>query len=254
MTSGRGTYLTIQNTFTYNSPRAPIFAASYLQLRLTFPHFPSRMAARAPSSRLLTHLLRARKTSRTQALPCTSLRPNHRLTYPSTRFLSSTPLLLKENPNTAPPPPSQSSTNASTTTTQTPTGSTQQSSSPDSKPHKTYTFTQLSTLLQSPPSSTPILIDVREPSELATTGRIPSALNLPLKSSPDFAFLSPEEFEDRFGRPRPTEKDEVIFYCRSGVRSKAAAELAKRAGFGGRVAEFPGSWLEWEKMGGEVER
>lgn len=79
-------------------------------------------------------------------------------------------------------------------------------------------------------------------------------MNLPLKSSPDFAFLSADEFEDRFGRPRPSEKDEVIFYCRSGVRSKAAVELAKRAGFGGVVSEFPGSWLEWEKNKGEVER
>jgi rhodanese-related sulfurtransferase len=95
---------------------------------------------------------------------------------------------------------------------------------------------------------------VREPSELADSGKIPTSLNLPLKTSPDFMFLSPEEFEDRFGRPRPGKDDEVIFYCRSGVRSKAAAELAKQAGFGGTVSEFPGSWLEWEKQGGRVER
>lgn len=67
-------------------------------------------------------------------------------------------------------------------------------------------------------------------------------------------FLSADEFEDRFGRPRPGADDEVIFYCRSGVRSKAAAELAKQAGFGGTVSEFPGSWLEWEKQGGKAER
>ena len=46
----------------------------------------------------------------------------------------------------------------------------------------------------------------------------------------------------------------MIFYCRSGVRSKAAVELARQAGFGGKVSEFPGSWLEWEEKGGEVER
>lgn len=95
---------------------------------------------------------------------------------------------------------------------------------------------------------------MREPSELQQTGTIPTSLNLPLKTSPDFMFLSADEFEDRFGRPRPGADDEVIFYCRSGVRSKAAAELAKQAGFGGTVSEFPGSWLEWEKQGGKAER
>ena len=99
-----------------------------------------------------------------------------------------------------------------------------------------------------------LLIDVREPAELKDSGKIPSSLNLPLKTSPDFMFLDAEEFEDRFGRPRPGPDDEVIFSCCSGVRSKAGAELAKQAGFGGTVSEFPGSWMEWEKNGGKVER
>ncbi len=49
---------------------------------------------------------------------------------------------------------------------------------------------------------------------------------------------------------------EVIFYCRAGVRSKAAARLA--GGIGGwegvKVGDMRGGWVEWEKKGGPVER
>lgn len=44
---------------------------------------------------------------------------------------------------------------------------------------------------------------------------------------------------------------EVVFYCKSGVRSRAAAELARQAGYE-CVGEYPGSWLDWVKKGGEV--
>lgn len=42
-------------------------------------------------------------------------------------------------------------------------------------------------------------------------------------------------------------------YCKAGVRSRAAAKLAGQGGWK-RVAEYPGSWLEWYEKGGEVER
>lgn len=101
-----------------------------------------------------------------------------------------------------------------------------------------------------------ILIDVREPAELAATGHIPTALNIPITSAPDALFLPEQEFEERFGFQRPGVDTEVVFYCKSGVRSRAAARLAQQAHprFGGRVAEFPGSWNEWEGKGGRVER
>ena len=48
---------------------------------------------------------------------------------------------------------------------------------------------------------------------------------------------------------------EVIFYCKAGVRSRAAARMA--AGEGGwkgvRIGEFAG-WDEWVGKGGRVER
>lgn len=45
----------------------------------------------------------------------------------------------------------------------------------------------------------------------------------------------------------------MIFYCKAGVRSRAAAQMA-REWKGVRVGEMRGGWVEWEGKGGEVER
>lgn len=108
-------------------------------------------------------------------------------------------------------------------------------------------------MIESAPHPSTILIDTREPAELSATGRIPSALNIPITSSPDAFFLADEEFEDKFGFARPSKETEIIFYCKAGVRSRAAAKLAIQAGWG-NVGEYAGSWVDWEKRGGEVER
>ncbi|EXJ70961.1 uncharacterized protein A1O5_05954 [Cladophialophora psammophila CBS 110553] len=115
-----------------------------------------------------------------------------------------------------------------------------------------YTFTDMQFVASSPDPNR-IIIDVREPSELKSTGKIPGSRNLPIKSAADGFFLGPEEFEERFGWEKPSQDDEVIFYCKAGVRSQAAARLAGQADFGGKIGEFPGSWSEWAEKGGEVE-
>ncbi|KAI1272579.1 Rhodanese-like domain-containing protein [Xylaria sp. FL0933] len=117
---------------------------------------------------------------------------------------------------------------------------------------KIWTFEEIKSLTTTPPPK-PTLIDVREPSELSSTGRIPGALNIPITTSPDSFHISAEEFEDRFGFPRPEKDDEVVFYCKAGVRSRAAAGIAREAGWKD-VGEFPGSWVEWSGKGGDVER
>lgn len=94
---------------------------------------------------------------------------------------------------------------------------------------------------------------MREPQELQDEGRIPGAINIPVKSAPDSYHITDEEFEDRFGYPRPPHDAEVVFYCRAGVRSRAAAELAKEAGWT-KVGEYPGSWLDWAGKGGKIQR
>ncbi|KAK3708040.1 hypothetical protein LTR37_011733 [Vermiconidia calcicola] len=102
------------------------------------------------------------------------------------------------------------------------------------------------------PSDEQILIDVREPSEFQD-GYIPNAINIPIKSQPDALFLPEEEFEDRFGFSKPATDKEVVFYCKSGVRSSAAAQLAQQHGYQ-NVAEYRGSWLDWQKQGGTASK
>ena len=89
------------------------------------------------------------------------------------------------------------------------------------------------------------IVDVREPAEFEA-GAIPRAVNIPLMSSPEAFILSEEEFEDRFGFEKPPKDQDVVFYCKAGVRSAAAAEIAEGQGYT-KVMEYPGSWNEWEK-------
>lgn len=106
---------------------------------------------------------------------------------------------------------------------------------------------QVKALVETPEENT-ILIDVREPHEYKD-GFIPTALNVPITSHPDAMFLSPEEFQDRFGFAKPPLSKEVVFYCKSGVRSSAAAQMARQHGYQD-VAEYRGSWLDWTKNRG----
>lgn len=93
---------------------------------------------------------------------------------------------------------------------------------------------------------------MREPAEYEE-GFIPGAINIPIKSQPDAMFLPEDEFEDRFGFSKPEMAKEVVFYCKSGVRSSAAAQLAQQHGYK-NVSEYRGSWMDWRKQGGKEER
>ncbi|KAI9645404.1 hypothetical protein NHQ30_006143 [Ciborinia camelliae] len=114
---------------------------------------------------------------------------------------------------------------------------------------------QMQKLSSTPLSTRPSthIIDVRTPLELQQTGRIPTALNIPITTFPDAFSISEEEFEDRFGFERPSKEDECVFYCKAGVRSRVAAEIARANGWE-KVGEFQGSWGEWSGKGGEVEK
>ncbi|KAK6073095.1 rhodanese domain-containing protein [Seiridium cupressi] len=117
---------------------------------------------------------------------------------------------------------------------------------------KIYSFEEMKSL-SSRSNPKVHIIDVREPGELASTGRIPTAKNIPITTSPDSFHITAEEFQDRFGIDRPGLEDQVVFYCKAGVRSRAAAGIAREAGWKS-VGEYPGSWAEWTGKGGEVER
>lgn len=98
------------------------------------------------------------------------------------------------------------------------------------------------------PSDSRLLIDVREPHEF-NSDSIPTAINLPITSHPDALLLSPSEFQDQFGFQKPPKGKEVIFFCKAGVRSRAAAGIARQAGYE-NVGEYQGSWNDWVKRGG----
>jgi rhodanese-related sulfurtransferase len=98
------------------------------------------------------------------------------------------------------------------------------------------------------PSDSRLLIDVREPHEFSAN-TIPTAINIPISSHPDALLLSPDEFQDQFGFQKPPANKEVVFFCKAGVRSSAAAGIARQAGYT-NVGEYKGSWLDWEKHGG----
>jgi len=72
------------------------------------------------------------------------------------------------------------------------------------------------------------LIDVRTSEELALIGRVPGALEIQWKLYPDWR-LNPGFLAEVKARVEPT--DLILLLCRSGVRSREAAELLSREGF-----------------------
>ena len=161
-------------------------------------------------------------------------------------------------------------------------GSTFQSNGPASQtrddPHTLYSVSDIVALTRHP-SPQRLLIDVREPAELMAHGRIPGSVNLPINSQPEAFSLTDGEFRDRYGFERPgsassnrkeedhfkdkgkdvqtqglgKQVEEVIFYCKAGVRSRAAARLAQ-GWTGVRIGEMRAGFDGWESGGGPVEK
>ncbi|KAH9996562.1 Rhodanese-like protein [Russula vinacea] len=99
------------------------------------------------------------------------------------------------------------------------------------------------------PSENAYLIDVREPDEVLQ-GMIPSAVNLPLSDLPGALRMAGEKFKEKYGFEKPTFDQEVVFYCRSGMRSSTASDVARRNGYT-NVLNYKGSWLDWTAREGK---
>jgi len=84
-----------------------------------------------------------------------------------------------------------------------------------------------------------VLLDVRTPEEWATDGRSPDAILIPL-----------QELEARLDEL--DRNGTIMVICRSGNRSRPAAELLRQAGFS-RVTEVEGGMRNWAGQGLPVE-
>ncbi|KAI1042613.1 hypothetical protein LB505_004163 [Fusarium chuoi] len=121
---------------------------------------------------------------------------------------------------------------------------------PDSKP---WSFEDIKNHVEKSDPGNVVLIDVREPVELFETGKIPGAINIPITSAAQSFHISDEDFEDMYGFQRPAKNKELVFYCKAGVRARAAAQLAHYAGWD-KIGDYAGSWLDWEAQKGPVEK
>uniref|UniRef100_T1HUD5 Rhodanese domain-containing protein n=3 Tax=Rhodnius prolixus TaxID=13249 RepID=T1HUD5_RHOPR len=64
-----------------------------------------------------------------------------------------------------------------------------------------------------------LIIDVREPEEIAETGVLPDGINVPLGEICAALSKAPHDFETKYGRKMPEKGDDIVFSCRSGKRS-----------------------------------
>lgn len=88
-----------------------------------------------------------------------------------------------------------------------------------------------------------LLIDVREPDEYAA-GAIPGAKNLPLSSLEKTLKLSADAFKQQIGYSKPDKSQEIVFYCKAGVRSTNASNIAEQLGYS-EIGNYKGSWNDW---------
>uniref|UniRef100_A0A1A7WMA0 Rhodanese domain-containing protein n=1 Tax=Iconisemion striatum TaxID=60296 RepID=A0A1A7WMA0_9TELE len=109
------------------------------------------------------------------------------------------------------------------------------------------TLSQLKTMLSNHNIQ---LFDVRNPDEYQT-GRIPQAVNIPLDILEESLKLSPEHFLQRFDVKAPGKDDDnLVFHCRSGVRSSKALGIAYQLGFY-KARHYRGGYLEWSEQEGK---
>ncbi|XP_026470803.1 uncharacterized protein LOC113375063 [Ctenocephalides felis] len=106
------------------------------------------------------------------------------------------------------------------------------------------TYEEVKSLTEKP---TVLLIDVREPDELKQFGKIPTSINIPLSTVSDVLQNMPkEEFQEKFGRPKPEPDTEIIFHCKLGGRSAKALDQALQLGYK-NARNYKGSFEDWSK-------
>jgi rhodanese-related sulfurtransferase len=92
-----------------------------------------------------------------------------------------------------------------------------------------------------------VLVDLREPDELATNGKIPGSVNVPRGMLEFRADPSSAYHQDPFDPSR-----RVIVHCASGGRSALAAATLQDMGYQ-RVAHLEGGITAWKEAGRPTE-
>lgn len=101
-------------------------------------------------------------------------------------------------------------------------------------------------LAQSDPDT--VLVDLRDPRELAREGKIPGAFHCP-RGMLEF-WIDPDS---PYHKPVFAEDKRFIFFCAGGLRSALAAKTAQDMGLS-PVAHIVGGFSAWKKAGGPTER
>ncbi|XP_022122875.2 rhodanese domain-containing protein CG4456-like isoform X2 [Pieris rapae] len=92
-----------------------------------------------------------------------------------------------------------------------------------------------------------IIVDVRNQDEIKTTGQIPSSINIPVNNIQEvLESMSETEFQRKYHRPKPSQSDELIFYCKSGKRATEATNVALKLGYSKSKKYLPG-WDGWNE-------
>ena len=92
-----------------------------------------------------------------------------------------------------------------------------------------------------------VLVDIRDPRELARDGKIPGAFHCPRGMLEFWIDPSGSYFKPVFGQDK-----KFVFFCAGGMRSALAAQTAQQMGLK-PVAHVRGGFGAWKKAGGPVD-
>lgn len=92
-----------------------------------------------------------------------------------------------------------------------------------------------------------VLVDLRDPRELARDGKVPGAFHCP-RGMLEF-WIDPES---PYHKPQFAADKKFVFFCAGGWRSALAAQTAQRMGMK-PVAHIRGGFSEWKKTGKPVD-
>uniref|UniRef100_A0A6G5A5P8 Putative sulfotransferase n=1 Tax=Rhipicephalus microplus TaxID=6941 RepID=A0A6G5A5P8_RHIMP len=94
------------------------------------------------------------------------------------------------------------------------------------------------------------LIDVREPAEVAASGKIGNAINIPLGQVKDALLMSEEAFQKAYHAQKPQSYDHnIVFYGLGPIKSHAALKLAHKAGYT-HAREYSAGWEDYKAKKG----